>query len=186
MNVSPQQQARSCCNPLLLRQDEPEGFFASELPSSPDGWPFLVPGASGWTSHSPCSVTLPQHASWPLSPLLSRTAIIGVTLASSQGLPGSHFWQNPGLLPSALPSGGWLHPVRKGGATGEERWGAPGQTAAGRRCLDAHQDKWGQPSPRHKGLSVRDTPHPACNLGGSCFLTQRRSIPSPTRVWPGG
>lgn len=132
---------------------------------------------------SPCSVSPPQCASQPQNPILSTAAVLGVTLVFSQGLPGSHFWQSPGLLLSALPL--WPHPVRKGGATGEERWGAPGRIATGRQCLDVCQDSRGQPSPRHKGLSVRHMsstppPTPPCNLGGSCFLTQRRPFPN----WP--
>lgn len=127
---------------------------------------------------SPCSVSPPQCASQPQNPLLSTAAVLRVTSVFSQGLPGSHFWQSPGLLLRALPL--WPHPVRKGGAPGEERWGAPGWLAIGGQCLDVCQDSQGQPSPRHRGLSVRCTPSPACNLGGSCFLTQRRPFPD----WP--
>lgn len=80
---------------------------------------------------------------------------LGVVLAFSLGLSGLCFWHSPGLLLSALPSVGWLHPVRKGGAAGEERWGAPGRGTGGGQYLDICQSKQGQPSPRHKGLSVR-------------------------------
>lgn len=85
MKVSPQQQARSCCNPLLLRQDEREGVFASELPSSHDGWPFLVPGASGWACQQPllCHPAPACQLALEPSPL-------------QDSIPWSHFGLQPG------------------------------------------------------------------------------------------
>lgn len=62
---------------------------------------------------------------------------------------------------------------------GREGGEPPGRVAAGGQCRDVRQDKRGQPSPGHKGLSVRDTPSPVCNRGGSGFLTR-----GPFPDWP--
>lgn len=118
MIVSPQQQASSCCPPPYPGRMSRKGFSA---------WSSLrAPGAPGWVCQQPLLCQPAGSVSPSQSPLFSVTAVLGVTLVSSQGLPRSPFWQSPGLLPSALPSVGWPHPMRKGSAAGEERQGAPG------------------------------------------------------------
>lgn len=104
VKVSPQQQAKSCCIQPRPRQDEQEGFLTSELSFGPDGQPFLVPGVSGWACQQPLLGQLVSACQQAPEPALSMRAVLRVTLVSSQGLSGSHFWQSPGLLLSAPPS----------------------------------------------------------------------------------
>lgn len=81
--VSPQQQTRCCTSPLC-RQVEREGLFCSSILSSiPTAGSFLSPVPQGGP------VSSPSHVSWPQKLLLSVTAVLGVTLTSSQGLQAS-------------------------------------------------------------------------------------------------
>lgn len=122
------------------------------------------------------------------------TAVLGVTLVSSQGLPGSLSGESPGLLPNALPLVGWLPPGRKGGAAGEERWEAPGRggcrwampvhlpkqmspalTQAQRALCEGHTQPHVQ-SGRLTFLNTKEA-HSQTGLGVACRLNPAGSAP---------
>ena len=141
-------------------------------PQQRAGWCCLLPDPgrvsrkrrrSGGGGHPQPPRCLPGEPAPEPSP--SQGPSLESSRVSSQQLPRLLFRQSPGLLPSALPSAGRLQAVRKGGAAGEERQGAPGWGGC----------RWAGPGrppeqtrasilpPGHKGLSVRDTPVPCAS-----------------------
>lgn len=104
----------------------------------------------------------------------------------SQQLPRSPFRRSPGLPPSALPSSA-LQAVRKGGAVGEERRGAPGWGGcrwAGPGRPPAQTGASALPS-GHKGLGMRDTPAP-CASGRLTFPDRGGGRSQTWRLKPAG
>lgn len=165
--VSPQQQTRCCISPLC-RQVEREGLFCSSILSSiPTAGSFLSPVPQGGP------VSSPSHVSWPQKLLLSVTAVLGVTLTSSQGLQG-HIC-GTGLPPST--SVRWLHFVRKGGPAGEERRGAPGQGGWRWAVPGSLPEQTGPILSRAQRTLCEGHAQPLCNQGGSRFLPQGGPFP---------
>lgn len=125
-----------------------KGFSASELSLGPKGLSLVTQGG-------PCQQPLlcsPRVTASPRAP-----GVPGVTSTSSQRLPGSAKPRPPPKCPA--PSG-CPHPPsphRKGSTAAGERW-EPWQRGCMWAVSGRRPGPTGQPSPGHKGLSVRDTP----------------------------
>lgn len=165
-------------------------------------WPFSE-GVSPATSQiilypTPTQAGWPGRAFWPQSSLLAPVAgqvgqqqsLFCQPAPEPSPLHDHSPWSQLGLQPEAPrvmllakprppPKFPTLSRVTAPCEEGRKGGEPLGRVAVGGQYQDICQDKLGQPSPRHRELSVRATPSPVCNLGGSCFFTQRRPIPRP-------